>query len=89
MGPIEKLREMGHLVFKVTQDHYRVDGRFDFWYPRGIWHDLETHERGKKPLEQMHFFVHRRLLERSSDESQDDPQRVDQECGVRSGNKNS
>jgi hypothetical protein len=61
MGPVERLRELGHEVRQFTEYHYRVDGVFDFWYPRGRWHDLVTLERGQKPVEQMHFFVHERL----------------------------
>jgi hypothetical protein len=61
MGPAEKLRELGHEVRQFTEYHYRVDGVFDFWYPRGRWHDLVTGDRGQKPIAQMHFFVHERL----------------------------
>jgi hypothetical protein len=61
---VEKLREMGHEVYAFSDHHFRVDGVFDFWYPRGMWHDIVTGERGNKPLEQMPFFVHNRLEDR-------------------------
>lgn len=67
MGPVEKLRELGHEVHAFSEYHFRVDDVFDFWYPRGRWHDLVTGERGQKPLSQMHFFVHNRLTDRPTD----------------------
>lgn len=62
--PEDKLRELGHGVYAFSEYHYRIDDSFDFWYPRGQWHDLATGERGNKPLDQMHFFVHNRLTDR-------------------------
>lgn len=61
---IEKLREMGHVVENPHPEHryhFRVDNLFDFFHPRGQWHDLATGERGNKPMDQIAFFIHNRL----------------------------
>lgn len=61
MGPAEKLREMGFEVKQLSPYHFRVNGEFDFWLPRGKWHDLVLGDRGRKPLDQISFFVKERL----------------------------
>lgn len=61
MGPVETLRNMGFRVLELTPYHFRVNDEFDFYLPRGKWHDLITGERGKKPLDQIPFFIKERL----------------------------
>lgn len=63
MDPAEKLRELGFEVHSFTSYHFRVEGQFDFWLPRGRWHDLVLGDRGSKPLDQIPFFVKARLDE--------------------------
>jgi hypothetical protein len=68
---IVKLREMGHTVENPHPEHryhFRVDNSFDFFHPRGQWHDLSTNERGNKPMRQMAFFIHHRLEAACTDE---------------------
>lgn len=52
---------MGLEVDELSVYHFRVEGCFDFWLPHGKWHDLKTGERGQKPLDQLAFFIPRRL----------------------------
>jgi len=64
MDPAAKLRKMGFHVHQFTEYHFRVNDEFDYYLPRGKWHDLLTGERGRKPLDQIPFFVKQRLSER-------------------------
>lgn len=61
MGPVEILREWGFEVHEFTSWHFRVNGEFDFYLPRGKWHDLVLGDRGTKPLDQIPYFVKTRL----------------------------
>lgn len=61
MGPVERIRAMGFEVRQFSPYHFRVEEVFEFWLPRGKWHDMRTGERGQKPLDQIPFFVKRRL----------------------------
>ena len=61
-----KLRELGHEVLQFSEYHFRVDEVFDYWLPRGKWWDRVTGEREsirfRKPLDQLAFFIHERLV---------------------------
>jgi hypothetical protein len=61
MDPVTQLREMGYIVEQFNEYHFRVEHCFEFWLPHGRWHDMDSGERGKKPLEQIPFFVSHRL----------------------------
>lgn len=61
MGPVQKLLEMGLEVQQLAPYHFRVEHRIDFWLPRGQWHELGTNQRGQKPLDQLAYFIARRL----------------------------
>jgi len=61
MGIVGELRKMGYEVKQFSAYHFRVNGKFDFWLPRGKWFDLVTLERGRKPLDQLVPFIHDRL----------------------------
>lgn len=61
MDPATQLREWGYDVVQFTPWHFRVEGRLDFWLPRGKWYDFATHEKGQKPLDQIAFFFRARL----------------------------
>jgi len=60
MDVADELRKMGYKVQKFTEWHFRVSW-MEFWLPRGKWHDMRTGDRGQKPLDQIPFFIHRRL----------------------------
>ena len=70
VDPITQLREMGFEVHVFNCYHFRVEARFDVWLPRGKWYDRTTGERGKKPLEQIPYFINYKLREEHSSESE-------------------
>ena len=72
MGPASQLRKMGFTVHAFSEYHFRVNDVFDFWLPRGKWHDLVTGDRGRKPLDQIPHFVARRLRERKCEVNKED-----------------
>lgn len=72
MGPADQLRQMGFRVKQYNEYHFRVNGEFDFWLPRGKWHDLITGDRGRKPIEQIHFFIKERLADRPCEANKED-----------------
>lgn len=83
MEPIVTLREMGFRVHQFTEYHFLVNGQFDFWLPRGKWHDRKTGERGRKPLDQIPFFVASRL-ERNTNAENDDQEQPSEKRRLRS-----
>jgi hypothetical protein len=59
MHPAEKLRKLGYEVQQFSVYHFRVEGVLDFWMgSRGCkWWYRTTDERGKRPPDQIVFFV--------------------------------
>src|SRR6202142_4729313 len=65
MGPAEPIRKLGYEVVQFNEWHFRVEGVLDFWTGhRGCkWWYRVTDERGKRPPDQMVFFVQHLLGE--------------------------
>jgi len=61
MDPAEELRKMGFSVRQFNECHFRVDNEIDYWLPRGKWYDRVMKDRGQKPLDQLPYFIKRRL----------------------------
>ena len=61
MDIIKTIEEMGFKVRQFSEYHVRVNGVFDFWFPRGYWHDRYTGERGKTPVLHMAKFIKKRF----------------------------
>lgn len=60
---IKQLRAMKIDVIQFTEWHIRVGGRIDFFFGKNdcSWWDMLLDERGKKPADQIIFFVKHRL----------------------------
>jgi len=64
MDPADRLREMGFKVKQFNECHFRVNDEIDYWLPRGKWYDRLMRDRGQKPLDQLPYFIQRRLKQR-------------------------
>lgn len=40
------LRKAGHVLEQFSDDHYRVDGIFDYWPSTGTWREVNGKRRG-------------------------------------------
>lgn len=69
MDLIQRLRNKGLTVRQFDEFHFRVNNEFDVWFNvkmKGLsWWDRITDQRGRKPEEQMYWFILRRFAEPS------------------------